>query len=101
MIGGTNSVATMPANTSRLPRNSIRARAYAAGAAVSSTSSALPSAAIIELKNQRMTGVCDDVLKIVSNASRDHSLGSSVGGTSADSSSVLNAVKSIQAMGAT
>src|SRR3954470_23557022 len=100
MIGGTKSVATIPPKTSRLPRNSIRASAYAAGAAVTSTTAPVPSAAITEFKNQRRTGVWADEEKIVSSASLDHCDGRKVGGDAADSSSVLNAVRNIHRIGA-
>src|SRR4051794_40004880 len=99
MIGGTNSVEMIIAKMMRLPRNSIRASAYAAGAAVTSTTTPIPSAAITEFRNQRKTGVWAVEEKIVSNASVLHSDGRKVGGTAADSSSDLNAVRTIQMIG--
>src|SRR5215213_10282162 len=100
MIGGTNSVATITPKTTRRPGISIRASAYAAGAAVASTTSPMPKAAITEFRNHRNTGVCAVEEKIVSNASVVHSDGRNVGGTAADSSSVLNAVRIIHRIGA-
>src|SRR3954447_12269343 len=100
MIGGTNSVATITPSAIRLPANSRRASAYAAGAAVNRTTAPVPSAAITEFRNHRRTRVCAEEEKIVSSASPDQCEGSSVGGEAADSSSVLNAVSSIHRIGA-
>src|SRR5215212_60315 len=99
MIGGTKSVAMMNPKMTFLPGNCMRASAYAAGAAVASTTIPIPNAAIIEFRNQRNTGVCALEEKMVSNASVSQTCGRPVGGTAADSSSDLNAVSAIQMIG--
>jgi hypothetical protein len=63
IIDGMNSVEMMMANIRFLPRKCILARAYAAGAAVTSTSSVWAVAAIRLFTNHRNTGVSEVGLK--------------------------------------
>jgi hypothetical protein len=58
---GMNNVPMIRANSTRLPGNSSRARAYAARTDVATTSSALAEAATRLLKNQSSTGVSDSM----------------------------------------
>jgi hypothetical protein len=57
MTGGTNSVATMRPNTTFFPRKLMRAKGYAASAAVQTTRIECDVAAIMLLRNHRSTGV--------------------------------------------
>src|SRR3954447_19143827 len=100
MTGGMNSVPTISANATRLPRNSIRASAYAAGAAVASTRNVCANAEISELRNQRKTGNCAPAAKMPSYACDDGFL-RIVGGVSVASGSVLKDVSTIHTTGTT
>jgi hypothetical protein len=59
VAGGTNSVATISANIRPRPRKRIRANAYAAIDAVTSTTATWKTAASMLLRNQRSTGFCE------------------------------------------
>src|SRR4051794_5534458 len=98
MTGGTKSVAMMTPKTILLPRNSIRARGYAAIAAVATTSAALQAAAIMLFANHRSTGV-PSALKISRYAAVVGLRGIHVGGTAVASVRVLNDVTSMKISG--
>src|SRR5215207_954845 len=100
MTAGTNSVATIVPKIRRLPTKSIRASAYAANAAVATTSSACPVAASTLLRNQRSTGV-SALPSMVSYADVVGFFGIHCGVGSIASAWVLNDVTAIQTSGLT
>jgi hypothetical protein len=89
------------AKTTLFPRNCIRASAYAAADAVTSTRSACPEAAIMLLTNHQGTGILEVVSNSWAYACVEKSRGIQVKGNLVASESVLNEVESIHRSGAT